>query len=273
MINKHFILSIATTCSLAISSHAATALAPGDISIVGFSTDGFDQFAFVTWVTLDETTDVQFTDYGWSPNDNSFTIGSPTDDSLTWSTAGNSVAAGTLVVITADGTSSTVANGVGAITAGGLGTFSSSGESLFAYTGPESSPSFIFGLYTHQPTWDIAANVNASDATDSSLPDTLGIGSNFIPITSTSPNDNVLWDSDNGGVSFSNLAEAKAHSLNSNNWLIENDDDGTGAFSDNLLTDLNVAAGGSFSTQVPEPSTSLSTLLGLGLICFSRRRK
>lgn len=281
MINKHLILGIATACSLNISSHAATALSVGDITFVGYSNDddfgaGKDQFAFVTWVTLDETTEVQFTDYGWSHNDNSFTTGSTADDSLTWSTNGSSVAAGTLVVITADGLTSSVANGVGAITAGGLGIFSSSGESLFAFTGPESSPSFIFGLYTHQPTWDIPADVDINDNLDSSLPSNpgndLGVtGGNLIPVLGTSPNDNGLWDSDKDGV-FSNLADAKAHALNPANWIIENDDDGTGNFSDDLLLDINTAAGGTFNL-IPEPSAALSLVLGMGALCFSRRRK
>lgn len=275
MINKHLILTIATACSVTTLSHAVTTLNIGDISIVGFSTDGLDQFAFVTWVTLDDSTEVQFTDYGWSHNDSSFTTGATSDDSLTWSTNGSSVAAGTLVVITANGTSSSVANGVGAITAGGLGTFSTSGESLFAYTGPEASPSFIFGLYTHQATWDIPSNVDLGDALDSSLPsDTgndLGIpGGNLIPVLGTNPNDNLLWDSDKDGA-FSSIAEAKAHALNPDNWLINNADDGSGAFSDDLLADINTAAGGTFA--VPEPSSTLSILLGLGALCFSRKRK
>lgn len=279
MFTKHLILSIgciATTCSLTTYSRAATMLDVGDITIVGLSTDGTDQFAFVTWVTLDASTDVQFTDYGWSPNDNSFTTGSSSDDSLTWSTNGSSVDAGTLVVITANGTSSSVTNGVGAVTAGGLGSFSSSGESLFAYTGPEASPSFIFGLYTHQSTWDAPGNVTITDPTDSSLPSNpgndLGVpGGNLIPVMGTNPNDNGLWDSDKDGA-FASLADAKAHALNPANWVIENEDDGSGAFSDNLLTDLNVAAGGQFNL-VPEPSTTLSFVFGLGALCFSRRRK
>ncbi|MGD2119614.1 MAG: hypothetical protein PVG66_14750 [Chromatiales bacterium] len=127
----------------------ASTLNSGDIQFVGYQADNPDTFAFVSWTELDASTQITFTDNGWLA-DGGFRSG---EGELFW-TAGQAIAAGSLVII-GDSVS------VGSVT-GSLG-LSSSGDQLFAIDGM--SGDLITGIQMNG-AWD----VDATSAGTSALP-------------------------------------------------------------------------------------------------------
>ncbi len=125
---------------------AQTTLNTGDISIIGFNSglDYRDGFAFVTWVPLEAGTQIRFTDNGFNSAAHSNTAGNirELEQTIHW-TATSAIAAGTVIVIEADGSTSpstitshgsvVVYNADGGVTA--TIALTNAGEQIFAFQG------------------------------------------------------------------------------------------------------------------------------------------
>ena len=214
---------------------AATILQPGDLQLVGYSSDSPDSVSWVTWVPIDEGTEIRFTDNGWKVS-GEFRSGE--SDAL-W-TAGSPLVAGTVVVFTAGSAPSSGS------TVGQLSGLSASGDQVLAFQGSVSSPKFVYGLdfngSNEPPDWD-------SDATStrtSALPDAL-------------KNDNLaVKHFDNGEYSGpkSGLAIDEFQTLvqDRSNWTFSN----SNSFGPLSSDSFNISE----STATPEPR---SWLLWMGV--------
>lgn len=118
-------------------------LAPGDIAIIGISTDTPDSYSFVALTTIPTGTIVYFTDNGVL---SSGTIrgGEGTE---TWE-ATSDVLAGTVIALD------------------GLTGLSGSGDQVIAYQGTEVSPTFIFAAQVNSNIWQTGSD----DSNQSDLP-------------------------------------------------------------------------------------------------------
>ncbi len=118
-------------------SYGQTTLAVGDISIIGFNSNTPDNFAFVTWVGIDDNTFIKFTDNGFlstgSANLASNARGG--ENFVIWkNNTGSTIAAGTVIRIE----NPTLTN-VGTIVSGNLSGISNGGDNIFAYQGAATS--------------------------------------------------------------------------------------------------------------------------------------
>jgi len=144
-----FSKTLFTFCLIILTSlygSAQTTLNTGDISIIGFNSalDYRDGFAFVTWVPLEAGTQIRFTDNGFNSSAHSNTSGNirELEQTIHW-TATSAIAAGTVIVIEANGSSSlstitshgsvAVYNADGAITA--AISLTNTGDQIFAFQG------------------------------------------------------------------------------------------------------------------------------------------
>jgi hypothetical protein len=153
--------------TLTVSATAATTLAAGDITFVGFgmNDDGVngltqdDEFAFILLKDINAGTEINFTDFGWRSDVNAFhqsnttcgtTLGSTGDGILKW-IAGSNLTCGTQVSIKCKysmQTNTGIAYGLQSITsdANAFLSLSTSGEQIFAFTGTYASPTLISGI-------------------------------------------------------------------------------------------------------------------------------
>ncbi|WP_411847099.1 PEP-CTERM sorting domain-containing protein [Roseibacillus persicicus] len=275
MTNILKINQLLASCAFAASQtvFGATTLSVGDVSIIGYSSDGVDEVSFITWVDLDSDTQISFTDRGWrsganeftkNPSDNPATPGlSPGDGNLTWS-PNVPVVAGSIITATFANNNPDTATWSLGLSNGDFGHsgLTSGGESIFAYQGTASSPNLIFGLYFDDTTWS-SSDPGEYSLGPSQLPFALNtaIGNIVVPVDST--NDNAFYSGSFNDQS--NLLDYRSSVLDNSNWTISNTDDIT---NDNLH---GVFPSGGFET-IPEPSTAL--LLGLcGVASLRRRRK
>ncbi len=114
----------------------------GGIAFVGFQNSAPDGFAFVTLEDLPANTSISFTDNGWDG-----TALWANEQTLVWTSPSNVLLAGAIVYIADDN----IANGLSLLTGPGsvvgeLPNLSSAGEQILAYTGADSSPSFIAAI-------------------------------------------------------------------------------------------------------------------------------
>jgi hypothetical protein len=114
-------------------AQAQTSLSIGDVSIVGFNSNGTDNFSFVLWKDVAAGTVIKFTDNGFLSNAPSSQLGNARggENFVLWTSA-QSVAAGTVIKI-----QGLTAN-LGVASAGspaGLTGISSSGDQLLVYQG------------------------------------------------------------------------------------------------------------------------------------------
>ncbi len=120
----------------------------GDIAIIGTNFDNPDEILFVTFVDIDASTDIYFTDYKW---DGSAWITGGADGWLKYTTPAEGLAAGDVVQIKLD---SPYRTNIGStVSDGGLFRLinsSSSGDEIYAYLGTdkENPTTFLFALNT-----------------------------------------------------------------------------------------------------------------------------
>jgi gliding motility-associated-like protein len=121
-----------------------TVLTAGDIAVIGFNISNL-KFSFVTLVTLNPGTVINFTDKGWTGTGfNTLT----SEGTLTW-TVGATVNAGTIVTVTLSGASPDVSgfpNGSMTYTGWSAAVFSNNGDEMIVFQGTEASPTFIYGF-------------------------------------------------------------------------------------------------------------------------------
>ncbi len=183
-------------------SFGQTTLAIGDISIIGFNSNSPDNFAFVTWVGIDNNTIIKFTDNGFLSS-GSATLASNArggENFVIWkNNTGSTIAAGTVITIQDNSTSIT---NLGTIVSGNLSGISNGGDNIFAYQGPATSGSnpdytsngnpttfngtILYGVYfqgsSSLVTWRTSGTVTSND---SYLPSQLNIANGNIVLASS----------------------------------------------------------------------------------------
>jgi hypothetical protein len=127
-----------------------TVLAPGDLAIIGFNVNAPDNFAFVSWVDIDNGTYIKFTDNAFltSGSANAASNGRGGEMFVIWRNNGATIPAGTVITIQ-DNTSSAGTNH-GAIVSGNLTGLAGGGDNIFAYQGSATSGA--------NPDWTSNAN-------------------------------------------------------------------------------------------------------------------
>ena len=124
-----------------------TTLSSGDLAFVGINSDGDqDQFAFVLLEGVTSGTTINFTDCGWNHSTGFNTT--DVESHIAWSTS-NSIAAGTIVVVTTYNGNSIPTASTGTIT-GDKMLISIAGDQVFAYQGSKTAPVFIAGISFNQ---------------------------------------------------------------------------------------------------------------------------
>ncbi len=176
------------------SINAQTTLSIGDISIIGFNANSPDNFTFVTWVNLSNSTQIKFTDNGFLASSSSTTAnnGRGGENFVTWTNnTGSTIVAGTVIKIE---NSTTPAASIGSISQI-LSGISNGGDQIFAYQGT--------GAGTSTSTSDWGSNANPTTFTGTIL-----YGLNFASawLSSGTVNTNVSYLPSDLNVSNGNIA-------------------------------------------------------------------
>lgn len=130
-----------------------SALSPGDLFITGFNADGFSDFSFLTFVDIVGSTQIRFTDYGWT-NGNFTTAG---EGVITYTAPAGGLSAGSVVLLTNYAAGSGYGVSAGSATKSGSFNFSGSGDQLLVYQVTLGMTSFVFALSTDSTNWNAAS--------------------------------------------------------------------------------------------------------------------
>lgn len=177
----------------------------GDISFVGFGTDDPDQFSFVTWVSIPNGTEINFTENAWTGsalNSNEGTV--------TWqNNTGSAIAPGTVIAFDLStgfdlGTTSS---------SSGSFALSASQDNLFAYEGTSTCPSFIYGISNN--AWITTGSPNTNN---SYLPSELNVANGNMELPSTEDN----WEFSASRNDQASILAYKPIVNNSSNWTGNN---------------------------------------------------
>ena len=229
---KNTIATLGIILASTVTSQAAIVM--GDLAIVGFNSDGTDNFHVLALNEIASGETLLFTDNGW------LSSGSFRDNEGTKTyTVGATIAAGSIIVIG-------VSEGAG--TAPSL---AASGDQVLIFTGSNASPTFVYGLNDDGGgVWQ----ANATSSNNSALPTGLVNGTTAVAINEI---DNAVFDFDNNGAPKTR-----------DQWLaaIGDKDNWIGSNSANQTPSVTSV------TVIPESSSA--ALLGLaGLVLLTRRRK
>ncbi|MEM6259906.1 MAG: hypothetical protein AAGI37_16660 [Planctomycetota bacterium] len=236
------VMSCVSFADDAVGQQPGTNLNAGDIAIVGFNSDGPDEFAFLLLADVEAGTNISFTDKGWQSS------GSlrANEGIETW-TAGSDLSAGTLINFPAASFSTTDSGFV----------LSTSGDQILAYQGSDSSPSFLYAIHFNgAQEFDTSLEIDSNETT---LPTGLTIGSSAVAIGET---DNAVFDFSSFGT---DQTPDQWRSLISDpdNWNTTNSDSGF-TMPTNSNTTVNV---------VPSPTAGFGALCLMGLTAARRRRR
>lgn len=144
-----FYLDDVQVLSGSVETWPKSVLTPGDIFINGFNADGNDDFSFLTFVDIAGSTEIRFTDYGWT--NGTFTPNA--EGTIIYSAPAGGLAAGSVVLLTNYSAGSGYGVNLGSATKSGSFDFSGSGDQLLAYQVAPGSTSFLFGLSTDSTNW------------------------------------------------------------------------------------------------------------------------
>ena len=129
-----------------------TVLTAGDIAVLALQTDDADQFAFVTLVDLNPTTQVSFTDNAWTGS--AINTG---ENTIIWQVPAAGLTAGTVVTFTNGSGFST-----GTTVSGSYSGASTSGDQLIVYQGIPGSPTFIYAFSSN--AWITTGTVTSNNS-------------------------------------------------------------------------------------------------------------
>lgn len=181
-----------------------TALQAGDIAFIAFATDTPDRFAFVTFVNINESTQITFTDNGWKA-DNTWRTGENTG---IWTAPVSGISAGSVIriegtTVTGGGTMSSALSGL-----------SSDGDQIIAYQGSSSAPTFITAINMDWNVWQS----DASSSNTSAIP--LGLTNNVNANAVTQENGYY------NGPTTGTINFLRSAINNPQNWITTNDNAG-----------------------------------------------
>ncbi|MDX5320931.1 MAG: hypothetical protein LPK45_07475, partial [Bacteroidota bacterium] len=206
------IAAFATLCGV----QAQSTLAPGDVAIVGVSSDDPDEFGLLLLSDVLAGTELMFTDMGWSSSNSDFRR---IEDSMTWMTPVN-LPAGTLIIFHNDNTGTEAS--IGTITQGKMNGLSTGGDQILVFQGSTANPTFLFAIQFNGTDWE----ADATSSNTSALPPGLTSGTNAVAIPEK---DNMIYQSDSIGTSAQLLAKI----CDPNNWT-----------SNDVRTDFDVSENG-----------------------------
>lgn len=140
-------------CTATLFAHqisAQTQLHPGDLQFLSFRSDAPDGLSFVLWKSIEDSTQVSFTDNGWAASD-SVGFSNTTEGLLEWTYTGNSqLPKGSVIsIVCAQGQCS---SNIG-LTSGSLGGLSTAGDQIFAFQGHLDSVHLIAGINFDGAGW------------------------------------------------------------------------------------------------------------------------
>ena len=231
---KSIILSLALAAAFLIlainQANAATVLNPGDLMIIAINCDIDDTygqgFSFMTLVNLEAGTEIFFTDYGWSDNENSFITNTVMGDSFIKYTAPlEGVPAGTIIrCATNDFSPFTFHLTYGASTSAAYLNLDGSDEVL-AFQGSITSPDFICAasyaatdVLTSGWATNVSSNGTNGNGAGSALPP--GLADDVTALSFNQPvnaNDNSAY---NGPTGYANREEWLSRIADYSNWNI-----------------------------------------------------
>jgi len=177
-----------------------TVLSAGDIAFVGYGLDAPDRFAFITFVNINENTQITFTDNGWK-SDNTWRTGENTG---IWTAPSGGILAGSIIQI--EGTTVT---GGGTMSAG-LSGLSADGDQVIAYQGLSSAPTFITAMNADYSVWQ----ADATSANNSAIPSGL---TNNVNANAVSLENGFYSGPTSGTINF-----LKSSINNPTNWTTTN---------------------------------------------------
>lgn len=147
-------------------------LSPGDIAFVQYNSDNPDSFAFVALTHIPASTVLKFTDNGWITSTNTFRTG---EGIITWTSPTTLISCGTIIFIN-NADSSSVSSTIGMVNYAGSFNLSTEGDQILAYTGNETSPSFLAAINFANGGW----SVDATSANTSAIPPGLTDGTHCL---------------------------------------------------------------------------------------------
>jgi hypothetical protein len=200
-----FFLLISTSIS------AQTTLSPGEIAIIGISTDNPDDFHFILLVDIESGTEIIFTDSGWK-SDNTFRA----NEGAKKYTAPTALNAGTVIsYITNSANFSTYSD---SDVTGASFALAADGDQVIAFQGTGASPSFIYAAQTNSTQWQ----TNSDDGNESDIPQGLVNGVTAVAVGagagSTSEYDNAWYS----GSTTANPSALLALIGDNSNWTGNN---------------------------------------------------
>jgi hypothetical protein len=150
-----------------------TVLTAGDIAVLALQTDDADEFAFVTLVDLNPTTQVSFTDNAWTGS-----ALNSNENTIVWQVPAGGLTAGSVVTFTNPTGFST-----GTTVSGSYSGASASGDQVIVYQGTPASPTFIYAF--SNITWITTGSPGNSN---SYLPTGLTNGTSARDLTTSEDN-------------------------------------------------------------------------------------
>ncbi|MBU0678629.1 MAG: hypothetical protein KJ626_10985 [Verrucomicrobia bacterium] len=195
------------------TSVTATNLQAGDIAIIGFNSDGNDDFAFVTFANLPAATDIYFTDLGWFSGN----FVTANEGAIKYTTPAGGLPAGTVVVISDPG--GTPSADTGTITTPDAGfNVSGTGDQILSYQIAGGATTFLFAVNQDSTDW---VSGDASDKSE--VPAGLTDG---IDAIHAAKNLGAAANIDNGeyiGMRTGTIQQLKSAITNSANWHFDED--------------------------------------------------
>jgi len=196
-----------------------TNLNPGSIAFIAIQGDAPVAFAIVNLVPLNPGTVINFTDNKWTG-----TVLLTNEQTMRWTTPDTILPPGTIVRFRHGGGGVTNIEGPGTAT-GAITTFLNQGDQILAYTGTDSSPSFIAGISTNN--WRPQCDTLSIFVFTTCLPAPLVNGLTAISFTNT-----IQQNVDNGYFSITPFTGSGTELLpiinNISYWYLDNSIPGAG---------------------------------------------